>query len=1206
MSNIRSLFEASRSLDRRIEKVISFESTQNEQLKREITEYVVTDSISNSFERLLNHLDMGLGGGAHEIGVWVSGFYGSGKSSFTKYLGFALDPEQKIDDRPFLEWLQAQLKSASLKAQLGTLAKRYPATVIMVDLASAQIAGATMVEISTVLHWTVLQWAGYSKDKKVAYLQFMLEKDGKMGAFKKRIPELAKGRTWEQIQNQPLVVNQLASRLAHEFYPEIFSDALAFQKLRVDEAEKENVRVAEMLDLVRRRSGKENIIFILDEVGQYVAARDNLILNLDGLAKNIKNIGGGKVWLIATAQQTLTEDDPNARLNSAKLFKLADRFPIRVDLEASDIREICYNRLLTKRPASEKELNALFDSHGSALTHHTQLTGSRFYKAALNKDDFRKLYPFLPQHFDILLSLLGQLAKTSGGIGLRSAIKVIQDVLVDQSGLRQGQPLLADDPVGTLATTVTFYDTLRLDIQRSFKHVVDGVGRAEKSFQADSMEAKVAKTIAVLQVLEDFPISRENIAALLHPTVDALSQLEAVKTAVTNLLEEPALHLSEVDGKLRFMSEAVAEIEKMKAAITPHSRELSKTLNEKLREIFARQPEARLAGSRAVAAGVKTTVNSQAVSLIGERDPVQYVIELVSPSIYEKRRDERITDSALPSNKTSVCWLAREDSGLDRLLIDIVQCREVFNQNRNKQVDKEVSDYLNGQLQRAQTLSGELESRLRKMLAAGSLVFRSTPVAVGSLDSDINEAVGKHLEDVAQKVFVKYALAPVQVDGALAERFLKTQNLQQIASQNDPLSLVVTSAGQKKINADHPALVAIQDYLTKHGQVEGGKLLDDFYAPEFGWSKDTTRYLLAAMLVAGVIKLRIGGTDITVRGESAMEALRNNNAFKKAGVALRNSTLTPEAKLRAVQRVLEITGEQVMPLEQDISDAVQKHFPELQRSYAPLESQLKSSGLPGVQRAADLQVSLSEILKGDASDATPRLGAEPCPLVDDLLWARDVLNVFNNGIDQTVGQLRRHLAEIAALPAAGAAGDLITKTVDLRSDAEGLLARDGFFTQVPALQTVLKQLQVAVAEGCKAIASEQAALLDHEVRAIESSLSWPRLGAERQETFGWRFDALKIATPNDLNGLRQLISHQFAISTELARIREEIRILTEAHGDNPSPPPIPKADRQPATEVTLTLPKEITSVIDIEALISEFEKLREKLGDFERVIITWK
>jgi len=642
MSKIRDLFEISRSLDRRIEKVISFDSTENDQLKREVTEYVVTDNIARSFDRLLSHLNDGLGGGAHEIGVWVSGFYGSGKSSFTKYLGFALDPSRAVDERPFLEWLQAQLKSAALKAQLGALAKRYPATVIMVDLASAQIAGATMVEISTVLYWTVMQWAGYSKDKKVAYLQFMLEKDGKMEAFEKRIVELSKGKTWKQIQNQPLVVNQFASRLAHEFYPEVFPDATAFQKLRVDEAEKENERVAEMLELVRRRSGKPNIIFILDEVGQYIAARDNLILNLDGLAKNVKHLGGGKVWLVATAQQTLTEDDPNARFNSAKLFKLSDRFPIRVDLEASDIREICYNRLLTKSAEGDKTLAVLFDTHGPALKHHTQLTGTRYYKSALEKDEFRRLYPFLPQHFDILLELLGRLAKTSGGIGLRSAIKVIQDVLVDQSGLRSGQALLADASAGELATTITFYDTLRLDIQRSFKHVVDGVARAEKAFSGDSFEVKVAKVIAVLQVLDDFPISRENVGALLHPRVDAPSQMESVKAAVTRLMEEKAVHLNEVDGKLRFMSEAVAEMEAAKGKINVFDRDLRKVLNEKLTQIFTHQPEVRLEGTRSVTAGMKTTVGAQMVSLLGEREPVQYVIELVDAAVYDKRRDERI------------------------------------------------------------------------------------------------------------------------------------------------------------------------------------------------------------------------------------------------------------------------------------------------------------------------------------------------------------------------------------------------------------------------------------------------------------------------------------------------------------------------------------------------------------------------------------
>jgi hypothetical protein len=1204
MKTIRELFESGRSLDRRIEKVISFESTENDQLKREVSEYVVTESIARNFDRLLNRLDQGMGGGAHEIGVWVSGFYGSGKSSFTKYFGFALDPERKVDGTPFLEWLQAQLKSAPLKAQLGALAKRYPATVIMVDLASAQIAGATMAEISTVLYWTVMQWAGYSRDKKVAYLQFMLEKDGKMEAFESRINGLSKGKTWRQIQNQPLVVNQLASLLANEFYPDIFPDATAFQRIRIDEAEKENERVAEMLELIRRRSGKENVIFILDEVGQYIASRDNLILNLDGLAKNIKQIGVGKVWLIATAQQTLTEDDPHARFNSAKLFKLADRFPIRVDLEASDIREICYTRLLSKSPQGNTELNRLYALHGAALKHHTQLTGSRYYKAVLEEEDFRRLYPFLPQHFDILLELLGRLAKTSGGIGLRSAIKVIQDVLVDQSGQQKNELLLADARIGALATSVTFYDTLRLDIQRSFKHVVEGVGRVEKAFDPDSIETRAAKTIAVLQVLEDFPISRENIAALLHPSVDAPSQLDPVKAAVTRLIEEQAVHLSEIDGRLRFMSEAVAEMEAAKAKINVFDRDLRKALNAKLAEMFTHQPEVRLEGTRTVTAGIKTMVGSQAVPLVGEREPIHYLIEFVEPTSYDKCRDERLADSGQSAHRNAAFWLARKEAGLERLLTEIAQCREIFNQNRNKSVEKEVGDYLNGQLQRAETLTGELDQRLRGMLSAGSFIFRSAPTPVSSLDSNINESVKRHLDDVARKVFNKYSLAPIQAEGALAERFLKTPNLQQVASQNDPLGLVVTAAGQKKIKTDHHALVAICDYLAKHGQVDGGKLLDDFYAPEFGWSKDTTRYLLAALLVAGIIKLRVGGADVTVRGDSAIEALRNNNSFKKAGVALRDSMVSAEAKMRAADRLLQLTGEQVMPLEQDISEAVLRHFPDLQRAYGPLEARLQSCGLPGAQRAADLQDSLAEILKGDASDATPRLGADDCPLFDDLIWAREVHRCFANGIETAVRNLRRHLDEIERLPNAGVTGDLVAGTATLRAEAGDLLKREDFHTQVPAIQTALKNLQVAVSQGCRELASEQTAFLDREIQAIESTPEWLKIGQEEQSAISDRFDRLRLTVTEDLDGLRRLLHHQYAVTTELERIRREIPALAKSHETPPEAPP-GGGGRKLCVSLSITLPREITSTGELDAVIAELEAIRGKLAEFEKVIVNW-
>ena len=107
-------------------------------------------------------------------------------------------------------------------------------------------------------------------------------------------------------------------------------------------------KIEELLATVRKITGKENIIFVVDEVGQYISAKDSLILSMQGTLENLKDIGGGKAWLLATAQQTLTEDNPNARLNSDKLYKLNARFPIKAEIEASDIKEICTQRILGK------------------------------------------------------------------------------------------------------------------------------------------------------------------------------------------------------------------------------------------------------------------------------------------------------------------------------------------------------------------------------------------------------------------------------------------------------------------------------------------------------------------------------------------------------------------------------------------------------------------------------------------------------------------------------------------------------------------------------------------------------------------------------------------------------------------------------------------------------------------------------------------
>ena len=330
---IRDLFDSNRALNRPIEKVITYQRRSDAQLRAEISEYIVTDNIEDNFERLLKLMQTALqGGGGNEIGVWVSGFYGSGKSSFTKYLGFAVDRAMKVGSDGFLQLLQNQLRTAPVRALFNQVSTTYDPVVVFLDLASEMLAGASMEDISTVLYLKVLQWAGYSEDLKVAELERMLEKDEKLTEFQKRVQTELDGTPWNEVHNQPLVANPVAARLAAEFYPRLFPRAEDFQSIILNVSKSEINRTTEMIELIRRKSGKKNIIFVVDEVGQYVSAKPNLILNLDGLAKNLKQVGGGQVWLFATAQQTLTEDNPSAMINASTLFKLKDRFPIQIHL----------------------------------------------------------------------------------------------------------------------------------------------------------------------------------------------------------------------------------------------------------------------------------------------------------------------------------------------------------------------------------------------------------------------------------------------------------------------------------------------------------------------------------------------------------------------------------------------------------------------------------------------------------------------------------------------------------------------------------------------------------------------------------------------------------------------------------------------------------------------------------------------------------
>src|SRR5262249_1775474 len=265
------------------------------------------------------------------------------------------------------------------------------------------------------------------------------------------------------------------------------------------------------------------------------------------------------------------------------------RFPISIELDARDIREITYRRLLTKSPQAEKALAELFKRHGPAAVTFTRLTGTSLFKSDPDVDTFIRFYPFLRHHFDLVLELIRALARSTGGLGLRSAIRVIQDLLVDASrSLLPGQKALADHQVGTLACADNFFDILRADIRKVLPHVVTGLEKVERIFRGDPQTIRVAKAIAVLQPIDNFPRNAANIAALLYPSLDAPGQLDTVQASLQKLLAEN--ECSVVDdpqtGGFAFMSEGTKQYRDKRNSYVPSTGEVNQLRSRLLAKIF--------------------------------------------------------------------------------------------------------------------------------------------------------------------------------------------------------------------------------------------------------------------------------------------------------------------------------------------------------------------------------------------------------------------------------------------------------------------------------------------------------------------------------------------------------------------------------------------------------------------------------------------
>lgn len=367
---ISTLF--AQDIHRRIEEVIKVDQTDEQIVLDEINEYVVTRTIRDYYRAILERYQETPNKPHEGIAVWVSGFFGSGKSSFAKLLGLALE------NRPLLGLGAAarfggQTGDDRIKVLLHSIVEQVPTHAVIFDISTDRGIRTGSQTVTEIMYRLFLESLGYAKDLDLSELEITLEQEGKLTEFEATYQRLH-GKPWSEQKGLVAIALNQASRTLHELNPVTYPAADSWVKAAKGRADVTPgllaKRCKELMD--RRRPGR-TLVFVVDEIGQFVARDVQKMLDLQAVVQNLGIAGRGKMWVVVTSQERLNELVGGLDDRRVELARLMDRFPqeLQVHLEPADISEVTGKRVLAKHAEAQRLLRPLFEAHRGALEAHT-------------------------------------------------------------------------------------------------------------------------------------------------------------------------------------------------------------------------------------------------------------------------------------------------------------------------------------------------------------------------------------------------------------------------------------------------------------------------------------------------------------------------------------------------------------------------------------------------------------------------------------------------------------------------------------------------------------------------------------------------------------------------------------------------------------------------------------------------------------------
>lgn len=604
----QNLYE--KGLDRKVNPAVSASDLTDDTVLTEIVEYVFTEEIIINLYNILTNIKHNQGS---HVGIWINGYYGSGKSHFLKYASYCLSQNKERCEMAFIRLIEATedimlhtngmskleqegVSVSELKSLRNWYVSQADVEMVMFNIGDVHDVNADQQTAFTTIFWNQFNARRGFNSFNLAlaqYLEKALDDNGKFGEFKDYVK--SKGYDWERnISRFAAGRLDLALQMGKEIDPTLSTDVIRTKIMNNDVSVSVESFAAEMKEYIDSKQNRNfRILFFVDEVSQFIGEHRDLILQLQSLVKRLEEVCESRCWIACTAQQTLEEVVTNVGGNTTnpedEVGKILGRFEVRASLQGTSPEYITQKRILEKKGDVEITLGEMFEKDKAKLDAQFVLPST--YKAYSNKEDFIACYPFVPYQFQLIMKVLNSFVdmnyvdKQVKG-NERSLINITFSIAKDTAQMEVGEFVSFDRFFGAM-----FQGSMQHLGQRALsnaRHALDLITDPEKQ----EFYRRVVYVLFMVCNLSDvdkqsFSATIDNIVTLLMTKIDASKAAikQDVSTVLAFLIDKAVIRKVKTDNGAEIY-EFYTEEESKVAQLISNQQVDSNTYSDELKTIF--------------------------------------------------------------------------------------------------------------------------------------------------------------------------------------------------------------------------------------------------------------------------------------------------------------------------------------------------------------------------------------------------------------------------------------------------------------------------------------------------------------------------------------------------------------------------------------------------------------------------------------------